>query len=1633
MLKDDAKAAGCRTLVDVLELRASLGGADTAYRFLSSAGEEESVLTYGALRGRVARMARHIAESAAPGDRVVLLLPPGLDYITALYACQYAGVVAVPAYPPNPRRPDARVAGIVADCGARVAIVSSMLHHRLEQFIAASPTLAHITWVDVETLLDTSTPELVRPAPESGLAILQYTSGSTGDPRGVMLPHASVLHNLAVIHRVFRQREGDEAVFWVPPYHDMGLIGAILQPLYAKFPVNLMAPSTFSQRPIRWLEAMSRYSATTSGAPNFAYDLCAERVTEEERATLDLSRWRIVINGAEPVRADTMERFVAAFESHGFRRECFLPCYGLAEVTLFAAGASRASVPTVLTVDRESLAERQLVESDRDDAAQLVTVGPPSDMLTLRIVDPDTGIECAADAVGEIWIAGGSVAAGYWGREAESAELFGARLPGVPDAFLRTGDLGALHDGELVVTGRLKDLVIVHGRNFYPQDIESAAEQGHAHIRAGAVAAFSTGASGREHVVIVAEVARHHKPSANAVVVGAVRNSVANALGVTVDDVVLIRHGMLPKTSSGKLQRRRTRDLYERGDITMLAPEAGPMSRPPTGAHRAASSAETAAALRLWLRDFARHRLDSRGMNERREMRQEVTRDFATHGFFGLETPVELGGLGLASIDVLRVIEQLAAIDLTLATYVGGHNSLGIRPLLQHASPRLRDNTVPSLARGEQIAAFALTEPAAGSNAWALESLAIPAEGGWRLHGTKSWIGSAAVAGVFTVFARVPGDDGGITAFVVRAGTSGLRIGEAAPTLGMRGMWQNSVHLDGVFVGPEAVLGDVGAGMSVAQDTLLHARFGVAAMCLGALKRAIQLSHRYSARRKVASGRLLDHPATRARIGGMAASTAALDTYLVVLAEAMDAGIALTEDAFIVCKTAAPELLWEAVDGTMQLLGGRGYVESNPVAQLFRDARLLRIFEGPTEPLLVHLGTRALRDAGAQKHLIGELLGAPGIADQVARAAQQAAARLSARGATRAAAHQWASLLLGSAVTEAVLLASARLARARGTSGCDLAIARFEERFEAALVRCSTAHADERAALLGQNLESAVAWANEGVGDVEQRSNEQLDPLLEADWVEAAVPRPRPVRAATPGELSASPSLAFILEWLSEEFQLAPNAASADTSLRDHGLDSLAATRLVVALESHLGRRIDASLLWRAATIGEFALAVDGVRGDESLPASQAVPHDVHPDALPIAQWPEYRALKGRLAEVVAGDTISPYFAVHEGISGATARVGDRELLNFSNYNYLGLSGHPDVTAAAQRAAEQYGTSVSASRIVSGERPLHAELETALARFTGTEAALVFVGGHATNVATLSHLMGPGDLVLCDSLIHNSALQGAAFSGARWVTFPHNDWSAADAMLAEMRQRHRRAIVVIEGAYSADGDIPDLARFVEVKSRHGAMLMVDEAHSLGVLGLTGRGIAEHAGVDPASIDVLMGTLSKTLASCGGYIAGSGALVEYLKYTAPGFVYSVGITPPNAAAALEALRILDAEPERVARVRERADLFAQLARAAGLDTGRSGGTGVVPVIVGDSMRAVRISQALFAAGVNVQPMISPAVPNDEARLRFFVSSEHTAAQLRSAVNAVIEALAQAAREDAATRDRAAVSSMADARD
>lgn len=393
-----------------------------------------------------------------------------------------------------------------------------------------------------------------------------------------------------------------------------------------------------------------------------------------------------------------------------------------------------------------------------------------------------------------------------------------------------------------------------------------------------------------------------------------------------------------------------------------------------------------------------------------------------------------------------------------------------------------------------------------------------------------------------------------------------------------------------------------------------------------------------------------------------------------------------------------------------------------------------------------------------------------------------------------------------------------------------------------------------------------------------------------------------------------------------------------------------------------------------------------------------------------IADWPEVRQLADRKAALVDAGLAMPYFQEHDGRAGAVTHIGGREFVNFSSYDYLGLAGDPAVTGAAIAAVGRYGTSASASRVASGERPVHKALERALADFLGCGDALALVSGHATNVAVIGHLCGPEDLVVHDSLAHDCIVAGARLAGARRLAFPHNDMAALDALLARERPKARRALIAAEGVYSMDGDLAPLPEIVALKRKHDALVLLDEAHSLGVLGATGRGAGEHFSVARGDVDLWMGTLSKTLASCGGYLAGAPELIDYLRFTLPGFVYSVGLPPPNAAAALAALRLLAAQPARTVRLRERSEFFRAACRARGIDIGASADSAVVPVITGDSPGALRLAQALGARGINVQPIFAPAVEEGKARLRFFVTAEHTEAQLRAAAAAAAEELA-----------------------
>jgi acyl-CoA synthetase (AMP-forming)/AMP-acid ligase II len=537
------------TLAHLVAHREQSAPDDLAYTFLPFDDERGGSLTNAQLAGRARGIAEAIREKAQPGDRALLVFPPGLDFVCAFLACQFAGVIAVPAYPPRSRRHWPALSAIAADCSAALALTGG---DALPESAAAELRIGRVLAVD--GLPGADGPETA--VSPDAIAFLQYTSGSSGAPKGVMVTHANLLYDSQLVYEGMGHGRESVMVSWLPPYHDMGLIGGILQPLYGGFPSYLMAPIAFMKRPLRWVEVISQVRGTCSGGPNFGFDLCARKAAPEAAAELDLSCWAVAVNGAEPIRAETLDRFCAAFGPAGFRRQAFYPCYGLAEATLIVSGGAPS-----LHADPAS-----------PEVPPRVGCGQVLGDQQVAIVDPSTGLRVPPGEIGEIWVHGRNVAPGYWERPELTAEAFLARIAGESDGlrYLRTGDLGRMDGDTLVVTGRLKDLVIVAGRNHYPADLEATCAAAHAALRPGGGAAFSIEGPREEGLVIVHEVERGPDLPVDAVF-RSMRQALADAHDLAPEAIALIRPGTLPRTTSGKVRRQACRDAFLRGELELIS------------------------------------------------------------------------------------------------------------------------------------------------------------------------------------------------------------------------------------------------------------------------------------------------------------------------------------------------------------------------------------------------------------------------------------------------------------------------------------------------------------------------------------------------------------------------------------------------------------------------------------------------------------------------------------------------------------------------------------------------------------------------------------------------------------------------------------------------------------------------------------------------------------------------------------------------------------------------------------------------------------------------------------------------------------------------------------------------------
>lgn len=565
----------CSSLVELLRRRALDMPDRVAYTFLKD-GEvgAEVPLTYAEVDEQARAVAAWLQGHVRPGDRALLLYPPGLDFIGAFFGCLYAGVVAVPAYAPRPNRRDARIQEIVCDAQASVALTTASVLSGMEAGLADDPRLRALGWLATDELAPGVAGDWREPLiGRDTLAFLQYTSGSTVSPKGVMVSHASVLHTSEDLYVGSLVTDTSMSVSWLPHFHDMGLICGIVEPVYRGFPVCLMPPASFLQRPLRWLQAISHHRATHSGGPNFAYELCARKVAPEQLAGLDLSCWSVAFTSAEPIRKQTLELFAEAFAPCGFSPDAFYPAYGLAEATLKVSAKRQGDRPVFHTVQVAELERHRVVPAAEDEPGTRTLVGCGRGELDTRIliVNPQTLAECASGEVGEIWVSSSSVARGYWNRPVETAETFRACLAGTGEGpFLRTGDLGFLVGAELFVTGRIKELVIIRGLNHYPQDIERTVQRSHPALRADAGAVFSVEENGDEQLVIVQEVDRLHRSPRVGEIVEAIRLAVTEEHEVSPYAIVLIRHGSILKTSSGKTQRRGCRTAFLEGSLNLV-------------------------------------------------------------------------------------------------------------------------------------------------------------------------------------------------------------------------------------------------------------------------------------------------------------------------------------------------------------------------------------------------------------------------------------------------------------------------------------------------------------------------------------------------------------------------------------------------------------------------------------------------------------------------------------------------------------------------------------------------------------------------------------------------------------------------------------------------------------------------------------------------------------------------------------------------------------------------------------------------------------------------------------------------------------------------------------------------------
>ncbi|GAA3892909.1 hypothetical protein GCM10023084_52160 [Streptomyces lacrimifluminis] len=971
------------SFVCALRRRAAQAPAHSAVRY--STGRTEENLSYGELDRGARAAAQWLGRRTASGERVLVSCGPGTGFVRAFVACLYAGVVPVPVpLPGGFGRQESRTSAIAADTGARLVLTDEAGLLAVTRWLESERTgLPELAAASVETAELTGDAEAwtehhVEPGT---LCFLQYTSGSTSDPKGVMVQHGALVHNLRLMRDSHGWHGGMTWCSWLPAYHDMGLIAMMLAPLNLGGTAVLMSPTDFLKHPVSWLRLIDRYGAEISCAPNFAYDLCARHLTEEQTAGLDLSRWAYACNGAEPVDAATLARFAERFAGAGFSARSLLPGYGLAEATLYVSGTPADEPPTVLRADPAALARDEVAEAGPGAAVRELASSGVVRGLDVRVVDATTGTEVREGRVGEIWIRGGSVALGYWNRPAETERTFRAVTAGGHGPFLRTGDLGALRSGQLYVTGRLKEMIIIRGRNLYPHDIERDMRDLDAAFAdlPAAVFACRPGAGGVEEIVAVQEVRSRGRGADELVVLArTARAGLARRLGVRIGGVVLVRPGRISRTTSGKIRRTRMRTLFESGELASLHEElsAGLRTafRAPRSPERPAYevSVEPTPAGADWDPLALARELEAR-LGDPRDERQEfsygrvaeldraeafpeaVCRELDALGVPRWFVPAEHGGELHSSEELLQLIRILSRRDFTSAlahakTYLGAVSVwvAGRKEQAEALAERIVQGAVVSLA---------LTEQAHGSDLLAGGLRGERTERGWRLDGEKWLINNAARADLVCVLARTSPEGGsrGFSLFLVdkaRLAEGSWRALPHVPTHGVRGADISGISFDGAEIPADALVGGEGEGLETILKGFQITRTLCSAMSLGMTDHALRIAVDFARGHRLYRRSLAELPHAARTLAECHTDLLAMEAVSLVATRSVHT---LTEEQSVVSaavKYLVPTLGDEVIGALRGLLGARAMLVADfadgAFQKLERDHRIVGIFDGST-------------------------------------------------------------------------------------------------------------------------------------------------------------------------------------------------------------------------------------------------------------------------------------------------------------------------------------------------------------------------------------------------------------------------------------------------------------------------------------------------------------------------------------------------------------------------------------------------------------------------------------------------------------------------------------------------------------